>query len=1032
MASSAVLLEQLKNSDPGLRRRAVRELVKFPEQKEVVDALCEALGDPNKGVQNITIETLSSMMHENTVHGLISVVKSSDLNTRNAGMTILRNLGPMAIAPLVKAIGGAEDVDEIIQILVILGDIHSPLATDTVLKYIDHADDNVKTTAVESLGKIQDPKAVDILVETYKNSDILKYSIVEALGNISVDSALPVLLGSLESGDILEYFTAIGAMGSMESPAGIDPLFKKLVKEEDSGTRRLIFKSLAQIEDACPGSMKKLDQATIKPVLLALLENQDAAEYRFLVRVAASLNDEAYAGALLSALQCPESEIADIAFEGIVNIGKKAVKPALEKIGRVEPPVAVRILQFLEKFPAPETPAAISLFVSNPDDLLRQALARTLGANPSDSSFSSLKELLNDPDEIVRRNAVAGIARMLTYDGALTALINKFKDINGHVRREACLAMAGSTSSQLVEPLFNVVTTEAYGDVREAAASVLALRKDPAITKRLLEMLDSDNSRIRETISRTIWQCGSTLAVDSLIQKLNDKEWRVVVNSCYSLENMKDLKSIFPLKELLKNADWQIRIAAISALRAFRSKELKQFFVPLLGDENPQVAKLAVVALSELGDKSLDVDLQKHIKHNRWEVRYQIVKALGTIKSQGSVSTLAQMIEKDESNAVRARAILTLSKIGDKKPAENIFKVLDSSDQNLVIAAIKFFKDNGESNVNGLEAKIKEIFLRDTWVKNYFIQTFAQNKSDFLEKILKAVVSPRQARLIDRLKASQAEDKGMNDEEALLLREIVAQKCGVEIRDKKTLEQKLARNLGRFFITSWIEYYHCLRYGAEDGSDLLVSLYDSITNPVTEFFGEARQSSVLVSTILPELIENRVKDGADEIKVLCCGVSFGPEAYSMAMSVLEDLHSDKAKVRVVGTDISHICLNTAKRGIYKREMFRQVDQKYTDLYFEDDRGDLRVKDQVKNLVDFKYANALSAEAMEELGEFDVVICRNLFSDFSQKAKERMAENIYNILVPGGVLLIGGKETLYNVTKAFRLQTFDKVVAYRKL
>jgi len=35
-------------------------------------------------------------------------------------------------------------------------------------------------------------------------------------------------------------------------------------------------------------------------------------------------------------------------------------------------------------------------------------------------------------------------------------------------------------------------------------------------------------------------------------------------------------------------------------------------------------------------------------------------------------------------------------------------------------------------------------------------------------------------------------------------------------------------------------------------------------------------------------------------------------------------------------------------------------------------------------------------------------------------------------VPGGVLLIGGKETLYNVTKAFRLQTFDKVVAYRKL
>ena len=84
------------------------------------------------------------------------------------------------------------------------------------------------------------------------------------------------------------------------------------------------------------------------------------------------------------------------------------------------------------------------------------------------------------------------------------------------------------------------------------------------------------------------------------------------------------------------------------------------------------------------------------------------------------------------------------------------------------------------------------------------------------------------------------------------------------------------------------------------------------------------------------------------------------------------------------------------------------------------------------MVEFKFANTLDSEAMERLGFYDVVICRNLFSDFSQKAKEHMAENIYNVLVPGGVLLIAGKETLYNVTKAFRLQSFDNVVAYKKL
>ncbi len=1031
MSSSSILLEQLRNSDPGLRRKAVRELVNFPE-KEVVAALCEALGDPNKGVQNITIDVLSSMKHENVVCGLIPVVRSSDLNTRNAGMTILRNFGPMAIPPLVDAIHASEDVDETIQILVILGDIHSKLATDTVLEYIDHEDDNVKTTAVESLGKIQDPKAVQKLIETYGSTDILKYSVVEALGNIAVSEALPVLLGSLESEDILEYFTGIGAMGAMEHPDGVDPLFNKLQKEEDSGTRRLIFKSLAQIEETNPGILKKLDADKIRPILVSLLENQDSAEYKFLVQVAASLEDEAYAPALLSALENTEVEIAEIASAGITKLGAKAVKSALERIGRVEPPVAARILDFLQTVPSPATPAAVSLFANNPDDGLRQALAKTLGANPSDTSFNTLKELLNDSDEIVRKNAVTGIINMLDYDGALTALIGKFKDMNGHVRRQACLAMKGSSSAQVVEPLFNVLATEPYGDVREAAASVLASRKDPAITKRLLELLDSENSRIRETVSGTIWQCGSTLAVDSLINKLTDKEWRVVVNSCKSLENMKDLKSIFPLKELLKNSDWQIRIAALAALRAFNSKELKQFFIPLLADENAQVAKLAVVALSELGDKSLDKDFQKYLSHPRWEVRYQIVEALGKIKSTSSVQTLVKLAESDENNAVRVKSILALSLIQDTKAADIIARILEDSDNDLVVAAIKFFGNFPDNGVEGLCDKVEKILLQNSWIKDYFIQTFAENKSDSLEAILKKVVSPREIRVIEKLKEVTPCEKGINTEEALLLRKIISEKCGIDIADKAVLENKLRRNLSRFFINSWTEYYHSLKYGAEEGDELLTSMYDSITNPVTEFFGEPDQTKVLVSTVIPEIIEDKVKDGVDEIRILDIGCSFGPEAYSVAMSALEEVHSDKARVTVTGIDVSHICLNTAKRGIYKREMFRTVDEKYTDLYFEDDRGDLRVKDQVKNMVEFKFTNSVNSEAMEQLGEFDVVICRNVFSAFSQKGKERMAENIYNILAPGGVLFIAGRETLYNVTKAFRLQTYDKVVVYRKL
>jgi chemotaxis protein methyltransferase CheR len=1022
-------LELLKSSDPAVRRRAVRDLAAFP-QKEVVIALADALGDPNKGVQNAALESLTQMRHPEVVQGLLPVIRGSDLNTRNAGMTVLKNFGPMAVTPLVAAVDAAQDVDEIIQILVVLGNIGSPLATDTVLKFVGHDDDNIKTTAVEALGKIQDPKAVKTLINTYHQTDILKYSIVEALGNIAVKEARPVVMGSLESEDVLEYFSGIGAMGAMEDVEGIDPLFKKLVKEEDGGTRRLILKSLAQVEEANPGSLCKVDHEQMRPILQGLLEQRDSAEYLHLVRIAAAMNDVAYAPALLTALESTEPDIVDLAFEGLTALQSKAVKPALERIGRVSPPVVVKILELLERHPQADIPAAVSMFTKNPDDAVRQALAKTLGTCPSDVSFNALKSLLTDADETVRRLAVAGLRKMLDYDGALTALLGCLKDMNGHVRREAALAMKNTSSRQIEEPLLSLLLTEPYGDVREGAATVLASRKDPEITKRLLELLDSENSRIRETVARTIWQCGSTVAVDSLIHKLGDKEWRVAVNACFSLERMKDLKSIFPLKELLKHDDWQIRIAALSALRSFGSKELKQFFVPLISDQNPFVAKLAVVALSELEDKALDEIFRKSLNHPRWEVRYQIVKALGKIKSQQAVDSLVKLAGTDPNNGVRAKAILALARINHQNAVPQVLAMLKHEDRDLVFAAVKFFLQFDNPGVADLEEQLKKLFLDQPAVKEYFLTGYSLNACPLLEKILNQVASPREIRRMMNAAAKPAKGT-MTVEEAYLLQGIVAERCGIHLSDPEIIENKLQRDLSKFFVTSWMEYYHALRYGTDD-QNILISLYDSITNPETGFFGEPDQTKVLVSHIIPEMIEERVKAGVNTLRILSCGCSFGPEPYSLAMSLLEEIHSDQVKVKVTGIDISHICLNTAKRGIYKREMLRAVDQKYLDLYFEDDRGDLRVKDEVKNLVEFKYINLASTKEVEDLGQYDVVVCRNVFHAFSQRERERLAENIYNVLVPGGALLIAGKESLYNVTKAFRLQTYDKVVVYRKL
>lgn len=1022
--SIAAIKQKIHDQDPSIRRQAVKESMPFVAQQEIAELLCEALSDTDKGVQNTAMRVLSSACEESAVEALIKRIATQDLNLRNAAMTILRNLGPAALKHLEKALKDSNDVDEIIQLLVVIGDIASPLGTASITSYLEHEDDNVCTTAVESLGKIQDPDSAEVLLELYEKSDILKYSIVEALGNIASEKAEAVLMNAIKSEDTLEYFTAIGALGSFGSTKALPILFEKM--QEDESIAKLAVKSIAQIEEVNPGSVKKLDKKKFAEILLPLLENLEETEYAYFVKVASALADPVYIASLIKALAHKDNDIVNEAAEGLAAHGVAVVDQAVKLMPNLGSQAKIQLLRILGKSPSEKTPKALANLAFSEDDEVRQALAETLGFIPTQASFSILRNLLDDSDETVRKNAVISMSEMLNFDGALTALINKFKDMNGHVRREACKAMAKSSSDQVVEPLFNVIKNEPYGDVREAAATVLAARKDHEITRRLIELLDSPNSRIRETISRTIWHCSSKFAVDSLIPKLEDKEWRIAVNSCYSLGKLKDLKSIFPLKESLKNPDWQIRIAALSALREFKSKELKKFFFPMVKDENPLVAKLAVAALGDLDDKNVADELKPYFDRKDWTIRLQIVKSLGKLDTVMALPHLKDFAEKDSCAAVKTGAVHALIAMKDFSAKDIVAKYLDSEDENMLITAIKYFKNSDDSEIKD---KIKNIFLYNKQICNYFVETAALNSSPLIDNIFAEILPIRAQKRIKALKAAP-ENPAMNPEELLLMKSVIAQKCGLEVNDGAMIESKLRKNLDSLFITSWSEYYNQLRY-TEEG-DIFTNLFDAITDPQTSFFAETDQIQAMISDVLPAIIEQRSKDGDGKLRILSVGTSYGPEAYSLAINVIEDLHPDNVEIEVTGIDISNICLNTAKRGIYKREMFRNVDQKYIDLYFEDDRGDLRVKDEIKNKVNFIFANAINEDEIDALGRFDLIVCRNLLRDFSQEARMTLAENIYNILAPGGALFISSDESLYDVSKAFRLKTYENVVAYKKL
>ena len=88
-------------------------------------------------------------------------------------------------------------------------------------------------------------------------------------------------------------------------------------------------------------------------------------------------------------------------------------------------------------------------------------------------------------------------------------------------------------------------------------------------------------------------------------------------------------------------------------------------------------------------------------------------------------------------------------------------------------------------------------------------------------------------------------------------------------------------------------------------------------------------------------------------------------------------------------------------------------------------------DRVRRLVTFGQLNLLAPEQWTILGQFDVILCRNVMIYFNGEGKRQMVENFHRKLDDGGFLLLGHAESLMNVSTAFTLRHFRHDMVYQK-
>lgn len=221
----------------------------------------------------------------------------------------------------------------------------------------------------------------------------------------------------------------------------------------------------------------------------------------------------------------------------------------------------------------------------------------------------------------------------------------------------------------------------------------------------------------------------------------------------------------------------------------------------------------------------------------------------------------------------------------------------------------------------------------------------------------------------------------------------------------------LVRGLG---LADFDQLLRELRKGSN--KQISTAVMEAMTTNETSFFRDKVPFEDLKKTIIPALIKAR--SGVKKLRIWCAAASTGQEPYSLLMLLQESFPELlQWTVEVVATDIAHTILDRAREAIYSQfEVQRGLPIQYLVKYFDQVPQGWQVKQALRSKINWRQLNLL--ERFDNLGSFDVVLCRNVLIYVEIPQKTAVLNRVARLIRPDGYLLMGAAETVLGICNAF--------------
>lgn len=266
-------------------------------------------------------------------------------------------------------------------------------------------------------------------------------------------------------------------------------------------------------------------------------------------------------------------------------------------------------------------------------------------------------------------------------------------------------------------------------------------------------------------------------------------------------------------------------------------------------------------------------------------------------------------------------------------------------------------------------------------------------------------------------------------EEVRQLGGFIHQLTGLYLDQRKSylFEYRLSPLLEELGLSNYRELYDLVKHKGGEAREKLIS---AITTDETSFFRDPEYYRMLTEHLLPALINKKRQSGISRpyLNIWCAACSRGQEPYSLAMILTELLEDQKdLNVSIVATDISQKVIDYASRGRYSKfELSRGLTLERLQRHFTQDDRYWRIRDEVRAKVSFRKINIL--ERHPGLGNFDLVLCRNVAVYFDTTDRKRLFTAIAQHMAADGYLVVGSTETLMDFPW-FRLQSHTTAQYY---